>query len=79
MIEGTHSARELVNGRLTELLGGGVFRYVAVLDKILETLFDKTHEHLFALGCWERAPLLPYCSAELPVPPRALGWFALNA
>ena len=79
-IEGAHSARKLVNSRLTELLGGGVFRYIAVLDKIIETLFDKMHEHPFVLGRWERAPPLPYCRAELPVPRRALGWWvALNA
>ena len=62
------------------MLGGSVFRYVAFLDKIHETLFDKMHEYPFVLGRWERAPPLPYCGTELPVARRALGWWVvLNA
>jgi hypothetical protein len=77
---GTHSSLELVNSSLAQLLRRGVFeQHVVFLNKIVETVFNKVHEHTLVLGRRELAPPLCYRRAELSVPWRAFAQFQPDA
>jgi len=66
--DSSHSSLELVNSSPAQLLRRGVFeQHVVFLDKIVETLFDKAHQHPLVLGRRELAPPFCYCRPELSV------------